>query len=505
LNELITAGENRMRIFLSHIRSKDIIGRSGIIACLSIILASVALPFSGTVLQAASSNMPGATITLKVPWRQARITNIVPAFDSVKDLRGRELAAIFPSKSIDVVDGSVAISIGGSPVVIESENTASSPDLFGDLAENSPLGIHGIEDDLPENLAHLKDSGIPWVHLAGPSGLVWDLVEPTPGVYNWEKQDRLFAEFRQMGVKICVVVLAANRWDQGMVGRQRPRFRSPLHMEAYKNFLRAAVKRYSSVVDCWQIENEIDNKMSWEDTPAAYMHLLSAAYAVIKENAPNALVAFAGMSNPRSCRTMLLPMLKTYRKDNPKETCFDIIDLHWSRQFRGTYDALFIGSKRYRLADTLREIRKNLNALAFRKTLIWIAEMSDYSGAPASDPVDGDYVYKSESEQAVSLTRMSLLSLASGASRVFWTGIVDWSGWGGRAGGYFDHVGLVYNRRADQKGAKKIAYYSGKFLSHKLNGCQFETAVPVNSGSNVRVYKFLRKGETLYFAWRDPV
>ncbi len=505
MNELITVGENRMSIVLSHIRSKGIIGQRGIIACVSVILTSGALLLSGAVLQAASLNVPGTVIKLKVPWKQARVTNIVPAFDSGSDIRGREFAAIFPSKSIDAVDGTVAISIGSSPIVIESENTASSPDSFSDLADDSPLGIHGIEDDLPENLAHLKDSGIPWVHLAGPSGLVWDLVEPTPGVYNWEKQDRLFAEFRQMGVKICVVVLAANRWDQGVVGRQRPKFRSPLHMAAYKKFLRAAVRRYSSVVDCWQIENEIDNSMSWEDTPAAYMRLLSASYSVIKENAPNALVAFAGMSNPRSCKTMLLPMLKTYRKGNPKGTCFDIIDLHWSRQFRGTYDALLIGGRRYRLADTLREIRKNLNTLAFRKTSIWIAEMSDYSGAPAADPIDGDYVYKSESEQAVSLTRMSLVSLASGAGRVFWTGIVEWSGWGGRAGGYFDHVGLVYNRRAEQKGAKKIAYYSGKFISHKLNGCQFEAAIAVNSGSNVRVYKFLRKGETVYFAWRDPI
>jgi len=468
------------------------------------IVTLAALLLTVTALQAAHSPKTAAVIPLAVPWKQARVTPIVPAFASGREIKGSDLATLFSGKTVDAADGVVSVPIGSVPVVIESAKTPADPDGFTGLSAGSPLGIHGIENNFPENLALLQDSGFPWVHLAGPSGLVWDLVEPSPGVYNWEHQDRLFRTFQQMGVKVCVVVLAANRWDQGIAGPQRPKSRAPVHMEAYKKFLRAAVKRYSSVVACWQIENEIDNPMSWEDTQPAYLALLSASYAVIKENAPDALVAFAGMSNPRSCKTVLLPMLKTYRKDNPQGTCFDIVDLHWSRQFQGTYGALRIGDKSHRLDETLRDLRENLDALSFKKTPIWIAEMSDYTGKPAADPIDGSYEEKSETEQAASLAKMSVLALANGASRTFWIGLVDWYGWGGRGGGYFDHVGLAYNRMADPQGTKKMAYYSGKFLSHKLDGCTFETAVPVSGSANVRVYKFLRNGDAVYVAWRDP-
>jgi len=462
------------------------------------------LLFNGMGLHAAPPSSADAGIKLAVPWKQARVTRMVPTVASGREVKGQDLARLFPCTTLEAVDGAVTFPIGSVPVVIESAKSAISPNAFTGLSGGSPLGIHGFETDLPESLAHLQDIGIPWVRLAGPSGLVWDLVEPTAGAYNWEHQDRLFGEFKKMGVKICVVVLAANRWDQGIVGAQRPKSRRPTHMGSYKSFLREAVKRYASTVACWQIENEVDNKMSWDDTPSAYLDLLATSYAVIKENAPNAQVAFAGMSNPHACETVLFPMLKAYRNENPEGTCFDIIDLHWSRQFQGTYDRLQIGGKPRRLDDTIRGIRKQLDALSLQKTKIWLNEISDYAGAPAADPVDGSYAKKSEAEQATSLVKMVLLSLASGADRTFWVNMIDWHGWGGRQGGYFDNVGLVYNPMVDPKGTKKTVYYSAKFLSHMLDGCRFESAVPVSGNPGVRVYMFLRNGEPVYFGWRDP-
>jgi len=458
-----------------------------------------------TALLPAPHAKADTVINLAVPWKKARIIPVVSGTASGKDLKGRDMAALFPGTNVDVVGGTMPLSVGNVPVLIESATTSNASTVYIGFSAGSPLGLHGFEDHFNDNIALLSDLGIPWVRLAGPAGLVWDMVEPTRGVYNWSQTDRIFGTLQKMGVKICVVVSAANRWDQGITGSQRPKARAPVNLENYKNFLSAAVTRYGAAVSCWQIENEIDIPIGWQDNMPAYLNLLAASYSVIKAKAPNTLVAFAGMSNPRGCQTVLYPLLASFRKANPIYTCFDVVDLHWSRQFQGTYDNLRIANTSYRLDTTLQEMRTKLNALSFNQTQIWINELSDYSGTPAADPLDGTYVTKSEPDQATSLAKMSLMAMANGASHSFWTGPVEWFGWGGRKGGYFDHVGQVYSPETDPLKTKKSSYYTAKMLSHKLDGCKFDSILTFSGNPTVRVYKFLRNGDAVFVAWLDPL
>ena len=65
-------------------------------------------------------------INLAVPWKKARIIPVVSGTASGKDLKGRDMAALFSGTSVDVVSGTMPLSVGNVPVLIESATTANT-------------------------------------------------------------------------------------------------------------------------------------------------------------------------------------------------------------------------------------------------------------------------------------------------------------------------------------------------------------------------------------------
>lgn len=418
-------------------------------------------------------------------------------------------------KAIDSGDRETAVKLIKEAITLLKEGQRSLPNVqtaykpMGRILElkNSPFGIHDptvpkrpVPPDakLPPGVDRIEDvreAGATWVRYAGASGLVWDLIETGKGVYDWSKTDQLYGESHRNGLHVLSSVFPYNRQD----GKK---FYVPHDMNWYAEFLAKAARRYSGVVDVWQIGNELDTPVFWKDELKNYITLLKVSSKAIRRADPKAKVAIAGVAGPQGfpLYAELLDMLK---EDGLKgKRYFDIFDLHWATLFGGNYKAQSDGK---RLEDFIRKARAKLNEIGYTDVPIWITEISDYSGSPWS--ARGSLPQKSETDQAASLLKMNVYALAHGVQKIFWVTLSEWhgSGWSGEAkpGGYFDTVGLIKNAKAGGQSYKKLAYYTYKSMTDILGEADPNSVTTLQEGDRFNVFRFTRSGRFIWVIWSD--
>ena len=196
--------------------------------------------------------------------------------------------------------------------------------------EDSPFGIQ----DLSQYDPNMIDLGARWARLSGPTGLVWDADEPSLGEFDWNRADRVINSFSEQNINLIVTILCFNKWDQEGLETQPGlvKYGLPNNLEAYKNYIKTAVKRYPQI-NYYQIENEPTN--TWSGTSEDFAKLIKVTYLTIKEVNPNAKIVLAGIATPESFYKFYVPMFNELNrsKDSANAQYFDIIDLHWSGQF----------------------------------------------------------------------------------------------------------------------------------------------------------------------------
>lgn len=135
----------------------------------------------------------------------------------------------------------------------------------------------------------------------------WDEVEPAPGVYQFERLDRLVQLAERWNYTILAVVDGAPAWAverSTNVGAGPPRdlgappFRpdgtvNPLN--PWAAFLATVARRYGSRIAAWEIWNEPNFRDFWHGSPAEYARLLQVARATLQVSAPGATVLVGGM------------------------------------------------------------------------------------------------------------------------------------------------------------------------------------------------------------------
>lgn len=390
---------------------------------------------------------------------------------------------------------------------------------------NSPFGIHGpkVPDrPVPEGIQKLppgfdlpKDvyaMGARWVRYCGYEGLVWDLVERQRGTYDWTRYDYMFSEAYNAGLNLLVVVHAGNRWDRPELERGRMGLKEmmPRDMPSYLNFLKAAVERYDGdgvddapgapTVNQWEIQNEVDIDF-WSDTPENYAKLLKESYAVIKKANPNATVLMAGMSHPQDWQRSYNFYFSIFKeldrlKDKPGDKYFDIINFHLYN-FGNDFLTIMNGH--------LKRIKEELAQYGYSEsTPFWLTETADYSDKPTGMGLKiRRRPFKSESEQAESLFKIYLYSLAHGVKKIFWVTLTEWHSFAGAKNGLWDNVGLINNPKNDGRPHKKLAYYTYKKMAGVLEGSDWNDIQVVREQERVAIYRFNKNGKQIWAAWND--
>lgn len=391
------------------------------------------------------------------------------------------------------------------------------------ISEDSPFGIH---DPTVPNIDRIEDVAViraKWVRYAGKNGIVWDIIEPQKGTFDWAYYDQLYLGTFKNNIKMFVSILPANRWDRYIDPRQPEQM--PKDIEAYKNFLRKAVERYdgdgiddapgSPVISVWQISNEAD--LFWKGTPADYAKFLKESYKIIKEANPKALVAIAGVASPlgfAGTKKFYLPLLEELSRirDNPQDRYFDIFDFHWypfmfESQYNYLVEHAFGAKVGFYLDAYINDIKQRLSGYGYDNIPIFITETAQYSGKPNpppwADPQIGGPGFRSEKNQALDLFKIYVYSLAKGVKKIFWVTLTEWHNFGGGPNGVFDNVGLINNPQNDGQSHKKLAYYTYRKMVDILEGSDWNNIQTVQEKDGICIYKFIKNGKPIWVAWND--
>ena len=353
--------------------------------------------------------------------------------------------------------------------------------------EDSPFGI--TESIRPiQEYADMNSLGVRWSRQGGIQGLSWKMYLKQGDAY-WRRYDKLFSEAEKKGIKLNVIIRIQ---------------KLPEDMNAYKEFLRQAVRRYLNI-DVWELHQELENE--WKDTLENYAFLLKESYKVIKQANTNAKVAFAAMAGPWEIQKTLVPIIDKLNKiaDSPEDTYFDIVSFHWSGKSEGNNYKKEVYAKAFYLDDAINEFTVVLEARGYNNIPVWISATSYNDGQPtfklSLNP-------RTEKQQAAELFKMYVYSLAKGVSKIFWVAIMEHRNafkFVHQEGvDYYNLTGLINNpKNKDGKDWKKLAYYTYKKMTEVLEGSDWGNIQTIQEEDGIYIYKFLKDDKSIWVAWND--
>jgi hypothetical protein len=156
-------------------------------------------------------------------------------------------------------------------------------------AAEAGVNLNGLS---PANVAEASALGAHWVRVF----VTWPDLEPARGVHSafWLAQyDRLLASLPK-GTHAILDFVDTPSWESGSAAPNAP----PSNPADYANILHFIAGRWAGKVAAYEIWNEEDTPLWWSGgpDPAAYTHLLQAAYPAVKSADPAAQVVLGGLT-----------------------------------------------------------------------------------------------------------------------------------------------------------------------------------------------------------------
>jgi hypothetical protein len=318
-----------------------------------------------------------------------------------------------------------------APAVASSADAATPPKGFFGVMVNGPLDDPAV--DLDAQAAAMRAAGVQSWRVE----MAWDLIEPSPGQFNWAGTDRKVLAAARQGIDVLGLALRAPGWANGGAGSP---FTPPTKPSDYAAYVKALIARYGpggSVwlahpevtphpVRAWEIWNEPNLKDYFTAQPfqKPYAALLRAAYQAVKGADGGATVLMASMANYswRDLATLLDaggPRLK-----------FDAAGAH---PFSG------------RPSNAVKIVRLNravLDKRGYKRVPLWLTELTWSSAKGKKTPLTQNWE-TTESGQASRLREVFKLLLAQRAAlrlqRVFW---YTWATLDNGSPNSFDYSGL---------------------------------------------------------------
>ena len=132
-------------------------------------------------------------------------------------------------------------------------------------------------------LRALGEIGATWARNEIP----WGAVEPRPGVFRWEKWDRVVDNLRARDYHILGMLCYWTPWVKP---------HSDEAIAAFGRYSERLARRYRGRVAAWEVWNEPNLHDYWQSTPERYVQLMRAAYEGVKRGDPDAIVVGGSLS-----------------------------------------------------------------------------------------------------------------------------------------------------------------------------------------------------------------
>jgi len=453
-------------------------------------------------------------VTLPVSSKSVKITASVTKYEKGEDLTDYKSA--FIATTIMAKSGSVILEVGIIPLIVEEKKSKPVGNI---LPENSPFGFHpantyGMVIDrgrlippskMGYSYKHALDLGVRWTRPEYYA--LWHIIQKSNAelkedILDWKENDYVFGSVpKDLGI-VGNIGGTESRTMKGKAPFSKTfTFQSKELEEKYVSFVKRLVERYDgdgvddmpglqNPVLYWQVDNEPDiSSQDWE----GYAHLMEITYKAVKEACPQCKVAMGGLiQGEKGFDTFFLPVLKKLRGKY-----VDIFDIH-------LYGVA--GTWRYH-GQLVEKIKLGLSKNGFKNTDIWVLETGTYSGRPEIG-ISGntEMPEQTEKQQAIDLFQRYVVDLSLGIKKIFWAfGIIE--GFTAKSNHEFDRMGIIYQKKSaisgQSKEIKKLAFYTYKMMTEKLEGCNFSKIKSLNLGQGVYAYKFDKQGTSIYVLWAE--
>lgn len=334
-----------------------------------------------------------------------------------------------------------------------------------------------------------KDLGVHWDRGSGmEGGISYSQLMYIPG-YADEFRNYLKAAAENDINLVVTIDSTLGRKQDGKI---------PKNISQYADFVGELAKECKSV-KYWQIQNEINGKVFWKDTPENYAKLVRVTSDAIRKNCPDCRIVLGSSINIGSTGE-LIP--QDYFKDvladlgRDGKRYFDIFDYHFFSPKEFTPDNYFLDYPR-----GLREMRNLLGQAGFGDAKIWTTETmiftSDGMDLKKLPPSYGRGI--NETQQAAALFKTYVIGLANGVEKIFWNKLTEGSWFDPK----FDRAGLIRHPEKSGSADKKLSYFVYKLMVDKLDGSDWKKTETIQEKDGVHVYRFFKNGKSIFVAWND--
>ena len=146
-------------------------------------------------------------------------------------------------------------------------------------------GPFGINAHIPERslLEEMVEARIEWARI----DVIWAVIEPEEGVYDWGLYDQLIDEAGDRGVRLYATLQGTPGWATD----GDPLRGVPSNPETWQEFCYRAASRYRGRVDAWGFWNEPNNDRFWQGSRSEYIEtILLRGVRAVRAVDPDALV-----------------------------------------------------------------------------------------------------------------------------------------------------------------------------------------------------------------------
>ena len=266
----------------------------------------------------------------------------------------------------------------------------------------SPFGIMGFQYSHAAKAPQPLKSADEFMELYKLSGARWDrrdfwwsVVQPEPGVWEWDYFDAAMEDFRENQVNLVVILCYGSAWGSGDAPS------TDAEIEAFGEYVYQMVNRYQDWVKHWEIWNEPNILPFWAPKPdvETYVKLLETSYRRAREADPDCVILGGAMAGAD------LRFLRGMYENGAKDS-FDALSYH-------TYGNNPTLEKQSRELDGMRGIMAEYND----DKPIWLTETGIYTG-PAG---------VSNKLQAERIVKSGIRWVAMGVERIFQLTLKDWT------------------------------------------------------------------------------
>jgi len=204
----------------------------------------------------------------------------------------------------------------------------------------SGLGVHvQVWHTKPADLERIREFGFTMIRW----GMPWDVVEKSPGNYDWTEADAFFEQVERAGLSSIVILGTGNSlYSPWLELPPHPSVRhrrvaappeSDAAVAAFSRFAAAAAKRYAGHPVMWEIGNEPDSPIFWppEPHPEAYARLVGVTCRAMKTAASGSKV----IAPATAALPVAIPEFYRVLAESDASECIDGISTHSYRVQNG--------------------------------------------------------------------------------------------------------------------------------------------------------------------------